>query len=410
LKAVLTVVDQSTSCHGCLLWLALGTFAIGTEGFMIAGLLPGIAADLSVSIETAGQLVTVFALAYALTSPILTTLTGHLDRRRVLIGSMAAFALSNVLAFGATGYWSLMGARVLVALSAGLYVPNANALAAALVPAGRRGMALSIVNGGMTLALVFGVPLGAVVGNQLGWRTTFGGVAVLAVVAMAGLLAGLPRDLGRDMAVVTLRQRIAVVGRTDILLALLVTLLWSMGAFTIYTYLAPYLTAATNLEETEISSVLLMWGIAAAIGVFAGGALCDRVGTRTMVVATLVILAATFLSLSVLPFALRPAPSAAVLAAIGLWGLTAWAFYPSQLSRLVDTSGPSLAPIALSLNASFLNLGLSFGALLGSITLSQGSAVNLGWVGAICEMAALVFLNASVRRQRTRPISAWSRG
>lgn len=403
----MTVVDASMPRYGRLFWLALGTFAIGTEGFMIAGLLPGIATDLSVSIETAGQLVTVFALAYALSSPVLTTFTGDLDRRKVLIGSMAAFVLANILAFEATGYWSLMGARILLALSAGLYVPNANALATALVPDHRRGVALSIVNGGTTLALVFGVPLGAIVGNQLGWRITFGGVAVLAAVATAGLLAGLPHDIGRHMAVVTLRERMRVVGRSDILLALLVTMLWSMGAFTIYTYLAPYLTAAINMDGPGISLVLFMWGVAAAIGVFTGGALGDRVGTGLMVTVTLIILTATFLSLSVLPSTLRPTLAATpVMIAIVTWGVTAWAFFPSQLSRLVHISGPALAPVVLSLNASFLNLGLSFGALLGSITLSQGSAVNLGWVGAMCEIVALVVLVASMRGERVGLISA----
>jgi predicted MFS family arabinose efflux permease len=319
----------------------------------------------------------------------------------MLIGSMVAFVLTNILAFEAPGYWSLMGAVVLVALSAGLYVPNANALAVALVPAHRRGVALSIVNGGMTLALVFGVPLGAGVGNHFGWRMTFGGIAVLATVAAAGLLAGLPRDIGRHMAVVTLRERIAVFGRSDILLALFVTMLWSMGAFTIYAYLATYLTTAISIGEAKISLVLMLWGGAAAVGVFAGGAFGDRVGTLPMIIVTLVILTVTFSSLSALPFALRPAlAETPVLTAIAIWGVAAWAFYPSQLSRLVHISGPALAPIALSLNASFLNLGLSSGAFVGSITLSQGSALNLGWVGAICELMALGFLVASVQRNR----------
>jgi predicted MFS family arabinose efflux permease len=405
----LVVVDTPPLHYGRLLWLAVGTFAIGTESFMIAGLLPTMAADLSVSIEAAGQLVTVFALAYALSSPVLTAVTGHFDRRKVLIASMTAFVLANVAAVAATGYWSLMAARVLLALSAGLYVPNANALAAALVPANRRGVALSIVNGGMTLALVFGVPLGAIVGNQLGWRTTFGGVAGLATIATVGLLAGLPREIGRHMAVVTLRERLAVVGRFDLLLALSVTLIWSMGAYTLYTYLSPYLTSATGVPNAEISRVLFLWGVAAAVGVFGGGALSDRVGPSPMIVITLSVLAITFSSLSALPSALTPALARGpVLTAIVVWGVTAWAFFPSQLSRLVVISGPALAPVTLSLNSSFLNLGVAGGALLGSLVLSRGSAINLGWVGAICEIVALVCVVMSVRRERVSPIAASS--
>ena len=121
-----------------LYWMALGTFAIGTEGFMIAPLLPRLAGDLSVNIAAAGQLVTVFALTYALSSPILTALTGALNRRRLLVLSMIGFALANVFAFAAQDYWTLMAARVLLAVAAGLYVPNANALAGALVRPERR--------------------------------------------------------------------------------------------------------------------------------------------------------------------------------------------------------------------------------------------------------------------------------
>ena len=131
-----------------LYWLALGTFATGTEGFMIAPLLPDLARDFSVSLVAAGQLVTVFSLTYALSSPVLTALTGDIDRRRLLIASMLLFAAANFVACAAHTYTALMGARLLLAIAAGLYVPNANALAGALVEPSRRGTALSIVTGG----------------------------------------------------------------------------------------------------------------------------------------------------------------------------------------------------------------------------------------------------------------------
>ena len=149
-------------------WMALGAFAIGTEGFMIAPLLPRLAGDLKVSVAEAGQLVTVFALTYALSSPILTALTGALNRRRLLVFSMIGFAAANGVAFAARDYWMLMGARVLLAVAAGLYSPNANALAGALVSAERRGSALAIVSGGTSIAVALGVPLGAIVGHEIG--------------------------------------------------------------------------------------------------------------------------------------------------------------------------------------------------------------------------------------------------
>jgi len=177
-------------------WMALGTFAIGTEGFMIAPLLPSLAGDLSVSTATAGQLVTIFALTYALSSPVLTALTGSINRRRLLVLSMIGFALANAVAWAAKDYWSLMAARVLLALAAGLYVPSANALAGALVGPERRGAALAIVSGGTTIAVALGVPLGAIVGARFGWRMMFAGVGILALIATVGLMSGLARDVG----------------------------------------------------------------------------------------------------------------------------------------------------------------------------------------------------------------------
>ena len=175
---------------------------------MIAAILPDIAADLSVSEQAAGQLVSVFALTYAASSPLLTVLTAAVSRRLLLIVTMLAFVVANVVAALAGSYGGLMAARVLLAMAAGLFVPNANALAGVLVPQSERGRALSIVTSGLSLAIVFGVPLGAVVGHTLGWRMTFGGVAVLSVVAAAGLLVGLPRAIGSAAPVVGLRERL----------------------------------------------------------------------------------------------------------------------------------------------------------------------------------------------------------
>src|SRR6266850_15368 len=142
-------------------WMAFGAFAIGTEGFMISPLLPGLANDLAVSVEQAGQLVTAFSLAYAVSSPILTALTGSLNRRTLLLLSMSTFAISNVLAWAAQSFWWLLAARILLAMSAGLFVPGANALASSIVAPQRRGRAIAVVNGGISVAIALGVPMGA---------------------------------------------------------------------------------------------------------------------------------------------------------------------------------------------------------------------------------------------------------
>lgn len=386
-----------------LYWLALGTFAVGTEGFMIAAILPGIATDLVVSVQAAGQLMAVFALTYAVSSPLLTALTGNVGRRRLLILSMAAFAGANIVAALAPDYGSLLGARILLALAAGLYVPNASALAGALVPPERRGRALAIVGGGISLAVALGVPLGAFIGAHFGWRMTFVGVAVLAALALAGLLFGMPRGIGAGLAVASLRERIAIIRQPAALLALLVTAIWAVGGYTVYTYIAPFLTAEAGLEGSTIGYALFLWGAAAFSGLLLGGAANDRFGARLVISVALPVMALALISLSIsaryltLSDALAP-----VLIAMIIWGITGWGFFPAQQARLIGITGLRGASIILSLNASFMYLGFSVGAALGSFTLTHGSIVDLGWVGGVCVLASFLFYLLTDRRARTQ--------
>ena len=383
-----------------LYWMALGTFAIGTEGFMIAPLLPSLAEDLSVGLVAAGQLVTVFTISYAFSSPILTALTGGISRRNLLIISMAAFAAANVVAAVATTYWMLMAARILLALAAGLYVPNANALAGAVVAPEKRGTALSIITGGTSIAVALGVPISALIGHGFGWRLTFVVVGTLSVLATTGLLFGLDRDVGAGLPVASLRERIAVVGQKPVLLTLLVTLLWATGAYTVYTYLAVFLASETGIDGAHVGLVLFMWGVSAAIGVTTGGRLNDRLGSKTVILSALALLAASFVTMSLSAYLLAPAAARVpVLLAIVVWGLAAWSYFPAQQARLIGVAGVKLASVVLSLNASFMFAGFALGAVLGSATIAHSSPAALGFVGAASIVAGLILVFAITREK-----------
>jgi predicted MFS family arabinose efflux permease len=385
-------------------WMAVGTFAIGTEGFMIAPLLPRLAGDLSVSVAAAGQLVSVFALTYALSSPILTALTGALNRRRLLVLSMIGFALANGVAFAARDYGTLMAARILLAVAAGLYVPNANALAGALVAPERRGSALAIVTGGTSVAVALGVPLGAMIGARFGWRMTFAAVGVLALLATLGLLAGLARDVGANLPVAGLGERIGVIRRPGVLRTLLVTTLWATGAYTVYTYIAAFMSATAGIEGAALSAVLFIWGLSAATGIFIGGALTDRHGSAPVIVAGLAFMALAFVGLSASATLLSKAQALyPALAAIVVWGLSAWAFFPAQQARLIGVAGIRVAPIALSLNASFMFIGFSLGAALGAATLAYAGPSALGWVGGLCVLSSLLLSIGTARAGAAAP-------
>jgi len=398
----MVTAQASNKIPSAVYLLALGAFAIGTEGFMISPLLPGLAADFGVSVERAGQLVSVFALAYGISSPVLTAATGNVNRRTLLLASMIVFALSNLLAFLAPGFWWLMGARVLLALSAGLFVPGANALAGAVVHPALRGRAIAVVNAGITVALTFGVPLGAVIGHALGWRMTFAGVAVLSAIAAVGVYLGVPREIGQGIPTATLRQRVSVAARPVVLATLLATTLWATGSYTVYTYLSPLVTSLTTVHDTQIGFVMFTWGISAAVGVFLGGSLSDRLGPPRVIVPAVAILGLAFLSFSVDARLVQPEHALwPVFLAVVVWGVCAWAFYPAQQARLIELAGVNVAAIVLSLNASFMYIGFSVGAAVGGLTIAQSQVGNLGLVGGFFELASVaVTLTILARNDR----------
>lgn len=373
--------------------MALGTFAIGTEGFMIVPLLPNMAADLQLSIATLGTLVTVFTLTLAFSSPILTTLFGSVDRRRLLISTMVFFALANLVAWQSSGYWGIFAARVLLAIAAGLYTPNANALISVLVAPEKRGRALAIVNGGMTIAIALGLPIGSLVGNALGWRVTFLGVGILALIAVAGLVFGLDRSAGKGIAVPSISARIAVAKRPPVLVGLAITLFWAIGAYTVWTYIAPYLQSVANFGPDGISFIVCLWGVSAAIGIFSGGTLSDKLGAKVVMAGSLLLLTGAFVLLSFTAFWLSSTEAVIpIVVSVAVWGVTVFGFFPAQMSHLIQVGGQASAPVVLSLNTSSMYGGFALGSAIGSVVVSQGQVADLGLAAAVAEVVGLILL------------------
>ena len=333
-------------------FLALGTFAIGTEGFMIAPLLPTIASDLGMSLSATAMLVVVFTLVLALSSPIGTVIAGGLRRRDTLLLAMTIFKVGNLIAAFAPGFGTLMFARILMAVAAGLYAPNANALAGMIVPAEKRGMALAIVSGGMTIAMALGLPLGSITGHAFGWRSTFLMVAAMGAIAIIGILAGVGRNAGAHLAIASIAERVSVIRQAPVLKLLSVTLFWSIGAYTAYPYIAPYLFQTLGFADKGVAATVTLWGIFAALGVFTGGALNDRLGSLKVAGFSLVALALSFTALAIATALPGMAAVSVALLAVAGWGFSVWSFFPAQMARLIVAGGQSHASIALSLNTS----------------------------------------------------------
>ena len=389
----------------CLIWLTLGAFAIGTEGFMIAGLLPALAQDLDVGLPAAGHLVTAFSLAYAVGAPVMAVLTAGLERRRLLAVAMAGFTLANLLAALAPGYAGLLSARLLLALSAATFMPAAGGYAAGLGGPERHGRALSMITGGLTVAIIAGVPLGVLLGQGFGWRATFLGVAGVAALSLAGILAGLPRQ--EPSAAASLGERLALAKRSDVLAVLATSVLTVAATFTVYTYIGVFWTAVTGLGPRGLAIVLLVFGIASAVGARLGGSAADHWGARPTAIfgCGLVVLAYVLLSVGA---ALAPAEAMSVLLpAIVLWGMASWGVITALQARLVALA-PDMAPVSLSLNSSAIYLGSAMGAAVGAVVIADGPVGRLGWVAASISFAALLTVLGSGRRRRTRESSTSS--
>jgi predicted MFS family arabinose efflux permease len=381
-------------------WLALAAFAIGTEAFVIAGLLPTIAADLQISPTATGQLVTAYALIYAIGSPVLAVAFNNLDRRRVLALALGAFVAGNLLAVASTTFAMLMASRMLMALGAGLCMPTALGVAVAIAAPERRGRAIALVTSGMTAATVLGVPLGTGIGAHFGWRATFVLVAMLGTIALAGLLLGLPAGLPRQTA--TLGQRIAVARHGAVLHALGVTIFWALGGFTVLTYLSVPLQGL-GFGPAEIGLALLVFGSAAAIGNMMGGTLADRIGpAATTTLGLVVMLFALTLQSFTLKLGLPEYARPVFLILVFCWGFGGWTFYPGQVASLVRIE-PQASMIALSLNASAMYFGFAIGGALGGLVLATLSPSDLGWVGGTSEAVALALVLSRSRRKRLEP-------
>lgn len=375
--------------------LAFGAFALGTDLYVIAGVLPEIARGMRVSIALAGQLVTIFALAYAGGSPLLAVASARMDRRRLLLAALGLFAAANLAAALAPGYGVLVAARLVAALAAAAYTPVATAAAVLLVGPERRGRALAVVTAGMTLAILFGVPLGSLVGRVFGWRATFDLVAALAVLAAVGLMVFLPAL--PDTPVASLRSRLVLLADWQLVGLLVVTLLALAGSFSAYTYLLALL-ARIHPSASQVTVLFAAFGAGGVVGNAVGGVAADRFGPARTVGVGLTALVGIL--------ALFAGAEGSLIGSGGLlfaWGFAGWAWYPPQQHRLVQRAGRA-ATTALALNGSAIYLGIALGGGMGGLLLSGAGPTVLPLAAAgVVAISLVISVLIAPRSPTTRP-------
>ena len=367
--------------------LGIGAFAIGTDLFVVAGVLPGLAADLGVTVGAAGLTVTVFALAYATGAPVLSALLGARPLRQVLIGSLVLFGLCNVASALAPGLAVLLVARVLGALAASVYIPAAGSAAVAAAPASRRGRALGVVLAGSAVATVLGAPLGVLLASHLSWRAAFGLVAVLAAATILGLLHSSAGSGPPTRS--TLSERLRPMRSPAVVGTLTVTFLVMAGSNSVYTYLAVLLGGSTGLGLS-----MGVFGLAGIVGTWWAGTAADRRGSGRVIV-----LAVTVLGTGLAALPLVAATTAGTLAVVIAWGMAAWGFVSAQQHRVIGVgSGP--APLLLALNSSAIHLGFAAGALLGGLVIDAAGVSSLWLLPVACCGAGLALHGILMREVR----------
>ncbi|MFG2721411.1 MFS transporter [Streptomyces sp. NPDC048416] len=379
-----------------LILLALGTFAVGTDGMVIAGILGLVAHDLDVSVAAAGQMITVFALSYAALAPVLATLTAKWPRRRTLLLALTVFTLANALSALAPDFGTLLLTRVLAAVGAALYTPTASAAATALVPPERRGRAIATVMGGMTVATAVGVPLGTWIGRS-DWRLTMWLVTALGAAAFAGLALML-RDLPAPAPAHTLSLRTRLAPLTDrrVLGATATTFLVFLAFQTVYIYYTVASAPATGGDQSRLTLLLLVSGVFSVVGSNVGGRVVDIWGPRAVMLSAGTVSAAVTLAL---PWLMQSMTTALIASALN--PLAGWAVAVALPARLVSLDPPN-APLLLSLNSTALYFGIAAAGATGSAAIAVLGNRWFPFASTALTLLSLAMAHLTTRESRVR--------
>ena len=375
--------------------LAAGAFAIGTSGYIVSGVLPAVSEELHVSHATAGQLLTAFAIAYAISSPLLAALTGRWERRTLLVVALGVAAFGNLLAALAPNYPLLLVARVISALGAAVYTPAATLVATVLSPPEHRGRAVALVFGGLTFSLVLGVPAGNLLGGPLGYQGVFALIAAVSALAAVAVRLGLPRVDAPPP--VGLRQRFAPAADRRVLMVLGLTVLACLAVFSVFNYIAPLLAETADVEGATIGILLVAYGLGSVLGNWGAGRLTDRFDTRKLLV---VLFGCFTVVLATLPLTTTTAPTAAI--ALFVWGALTWSANPPIQSWLIELS-PANSGLLLSLNASAIYLGVGLSGVVGGLVISWFGLVPLAPIAALLAVVALVMLIFALKPGSPQP-------
>lgn len=379
-----------------LLALAVSAFAIGTTEFISVGLLPLISQDLQVSVSTAGLTVSLYALGVTFGAPILTSVTSNMSRKSLLLWIMIIFIIGNSIAASATNIGVLLVARVLSAFSHGVFMSIGSTIAAGLVPENRRASAISIMFTGLTVATITGVPFGTFIGQQFGWRLAFIFIVVVGIIALIANTILVPSNL-RKGARTTFGDQFKLLTNGRLLLLFIITALGYGGTFVVFTYLSPLLQDISGFSEKTVAVILLIYGVAIALGNVMGG----KLSNQNPIGALFYMFIVQAIVLCILTFT---APSkGAVLITVFLMGFLAFMNVPGlqvYVVMLAERFVPSAVDVASAINIAAFNAGIAIGSYLGGVITDSIGLIHTPWIGALMVLGAVILTGWSRALER----------
>ncbi|MCP1340371.1 MFS transporter [Idiomarina sp. M1R2S28] len=384
-----------------LLALAIGAFGIGVTEFSPMGMLPIIASDLSVSIPTAGLLISAYAFGVLIGAPFMILVFANMSRRNLLLLSMGIFTVGNLISALADSYNVLLLGRLITSFNHGAFFGVGSVVAMSIVPIEKRSGAVAAMFSGLTIATIGGVPLASYIGETIGWRPAFFAIAVIGLVTMIALKISLPPLANENKA--DIRNELRVLTQRPVLIALLLTVVSASSMFTVFTYIVPILQVETHASTAFVTTMLVLYGLGLAIGNYLGGRYADRSLNLTLVASLIAVIVLLII------FSVTTTFKTIVGPLIFLWGIASFALVP-PLQSLVVQEAKEAPNLAAAMNIGAFNLGNALGAMLGAAIINTGfglSSVPLaGAFTAILGLLMVIFFRRSGRhtkRQVTDP-------
>lgn len=374
--------------------LAISIISVGLVELIVGGILPVIATDLNVSLSTAGQLITIYALVLAISGPVLLVLTANIERKRLYLISLFIFLCGNIMTYFSPNFTFVMIARIITSMSAALVTVLSLTIAARIVQPAYRARAIGIITVGISSSIVLGVPVGILISEIVGWRVIFLGIAALSLGSI--ILISFYLERITPGKVQPLSVQFKSLGNMKIASAHLATMFTLAGHYTLYAYFNPFLDQTLQLSQTWISVFYFIFGISAISGGIFGGALANRFGSPRSIILVISSFAAILFILPLTTFSY-----VLFLIVMVIWGALSWSLSPPMQDYLIQTD-PATSDIQQSFNNSSLQVGISLGSLIGGIVLSKtDSIVMTAPVGGVVVIVGLLCALYSLTRKQS---------